>query len=228
MRIFEIDSIHTIEQSFYPNGQVRSHVEMRKNRPFGTSFLYYSNEILKSSGNYIQVNDTIESFSEDLLTGEITFYEKIVDNSPRKEGTWLTYDSLGRVTKLEKYAGLLKPYYSSLFDYNNAPYLTIQKNLDSDTTLNLEFNEKSELIRQYETVEDSLCGSYKEFHSNGKIKLEGTYVLVESEKMILVAEEDLLTGDIIFYEISERLIPKKSGIWLEYNKQGELIKTETF
>ncbi len=224
-KIIRLDSIHSIERNFDTLGTIISYVEMRKFKPCGKFFSYHQNGLIKSSGSHSQVIDTLYIATEDLTSGEITYSPKIVDYSPRKVGHWLTFDTLGRVIKLERFANSWKSHYLELYNYDSQPFITIRKGLDTDTIQNSEYSNEHILLKEYETLNDSLCGEYFEYHSNGKLKLEGRYAIVPSGETAKFSEEDLLTGEIIYYEVP---IPMstKTGIWHEYDETGNIIKSD--
>ena len=64
---------------------------------------YYPNGTLKSKGSYIQISDSTEVTSIDVLTGEETIYSSFSDIVPAKNGKWLYYSSDGKLTKTEIY-----------------------------------------------------------------------------------------------------------------------------
>ena len=227
-KTFKIDSIHSIYENYNAEGQTLKHVELRKGLRKGMYFEYYNSGTLKISGEYSQVIDTVSMLTEELLTGEITYSDEIIDYSPRKNGSWMSFDSNSRLLKLEKFSNSNQPYYSEEFNQEGNPFLKIRKNLNKDTVQNFVFYAGYMLKREFETVNDSLCGKFLEYYSNGTIETQGQFVLIPSEELTTIEEEDLLTGKITSYEVSIGMISQKHGAWSEYNESGDLIETSLY
>jgi antitoxin component YwqK of YwqJK toxin-antitoxin module len=86
------DSGYLIKEANYYKGEL-----------IGNCSEYYPNGTLKSKGSYIQISDSIEVTSIDVLTGEETIYSRNSDTVPVKNGDWFYYSSDDRLTKTELY-----------------------------------------------------------------------------------------------------------------------------
>lgn len=121
----------------------------------------------------------------------------------KKIGTWTSYFENGRIKKVENY----KRAYLEMFTRTGMPWDTPKKDF-------------------------LLEGPYLEYHSNGQLKIEGKFEIVEE----FSAVDTIYSFDSETYEPipsvieGEFWIPrsKKSGYWNTYSENGELISHDFY
>ena len=121
----------------------------------------------------------------------------------RKIGNWTSYYDNGRIKKIENY----KRPYLEIFTKPGMPWDTLKTNF-------------------------LLEGPYLEYYSNGQLKIEGKFEIIEEFTTV----DTIYTFDTEAYEPigsivkGEFWIPKsrKSGYWNVYSEKGELISNEYY
>ena len=121
----------------------------------------------------------------------------------RKIGTWISYYQNGRIKKIENY----KRPYLEMFTRYEMPWDTL----------------KTKFL---------LEGPYLEYYSNGQLKIEGKFEIIEEFSTV----DTIYTFDAETYEPIKKIvkgefwIPKsrKSGYWNMYSEKGELISNEYY
>lgn len=116
----------------------------------------------------------------------------------RKIGTWISYYENGRIRKIENY----KPPYLEMFTRHGLPADTLK------TRFLLE-------------------GPYLEYYSNGQLKVDGNFKIVEEFSTV----DTIYTFDPETYEVIGNIVngkfwipkSKKTGHWNVYAENGELI-----
>jgi len=87
------------------------------------------------------------------------------------------------------------------------------------------YNEKGILVKEVNYKNDSEFGEYKEFFSNGKIKVQGQYI--HTKGFVKTSSFDAEGNEHLSNEPSDR-IPAKDGEWKYFDSNGKLTKTKKY
>lgn len=82
------------------------------------------------------------------------------------------------------------------------------------------------LIKEATYDSGQLRGPYKEYHSNGRLRVAGQYAYTTGIDTVYV--ESLATGDLIVELMQSTTIPSKHGRWLHFNDKGTLLREEEY
>jgi len=134
------------------------------------------------------------------------------DEGPKLTGYWTKYYKSGEINEIGKIV-CNKKIGEWLYFYKSGQIKKFEK------------YEKVDIIDSNPNV-GYLNGSYLEYHPNGKIKVSGSYRIIEEK-----VEYEIV--NIETYKIQKKccnwiLKSIKTGQWTEYNDRGEIIKIEEF
>lgn len=90
------------------------------------------------------------------------------------------------------------------------------------------WDNNGKLLKECSFYKGYLKGNYKEYYLNGKIKIEGIYVHIQSVDTNYFVEDLDEPGVYYDYVYSNNEHPVKDGEWKYFNEQGILVRTENY
>ena len=196
---------------YYDNGNVSSEGLMRDGKPDGYWKTYYSNNVLKSEGNRkdFLLDSLWKFYGED---GKLTLEVNYRDG--KKDGIKRVYNKSGIKISEENFIADVNQGISNYYYDDGNILKTINFVNGKREGKSVEYSEEGLIITLSEYKNDFLVkeekinrtdkndlkqGVWKEFHSNGRVKIEGKY------------KDD-----------------KKHGYFREYSSNGELLNTNRY
>ena len=187
---------------FYENtAQLKYKGQFRDNQPYSIFTYYYPSGRIKAKVNYIDGGKITLSQVYHETSGQIKALGKYVDQ--KKDSIWTYFDNVGNVKSKESYVnGKLEGQRVIYYEPTNGQYV----------------------VARYEYYKNNtLDGSFKEYHQNTKLKAEGSYV------------DGNLNGEVKYYYPSgkiERLerykFAVKHGWWIFFKEDGTQAGTKLF
>lgn len=213
----------------------------------GTRFIYqnlpYRHQSLKNGNGYYfersHTDSIIYEIKDSLRNG---YYKKwvTVNNSKsyylseigfytnnEKDGFFIDYYKNGKVKSIIEYNKFENNNTFLSFYDNGNPMESGQKINYINIGLWKYWNKNGKIIKECNYSNGKLKGNYKEYFSNGNVKLNGIYThiqLVDTAQM----EDFDNPGCFYDYVFLNNEYPVKDGEWKYFNEQGILVRTENY
>ena len=187
---------------FHKNTSIYKYKGQFKNdKPYGIFTYYYFSGRTKAKVNYKEGGRITYSQVYHESSGKIKALGKYINQ--KKDSTWTYFDNKGNVKSKESY---------------------INNKLEGQRVIYYEPYEGKYVVARYEYYKNNtLHGSFKEYHQNTKLKAEGNYV------------DGNYNGDIKYYYPNgkmERLerykYAVKHGWWIFFDSTGKQVGTRLF
>ena len=153
-------------------------------------------------------------FDENNKLVEEGHYDFVTDKSYGRVGQWTSYYINGQVNATGRYSannpvGVWMKYFPDGKLMSISSYVLIEINS----------------VKYYE-----MAGTYKEYYSNGKLKVDGLYkIYIDTAIQDAVLIENPKTGKaVVKTSRGEKPHTQQTGTWYYYKENGELLKTEEF